>query len=217
MIALPFPPRNVASFGAVFTVAVAVCMGAGCALRSGTHAELPRPETFDPERFSGVWYEWARLPVFYQKNNTLAVAAYAPGDRPGRVSVYNREVLLDGNVRGSVRGVADLADGNPPGRLTVRFPGIPGVIAAFTGPNYHVLNVDPEYRVAIVGQPSRKALWILGRRIPAPDDELKRAMAFARDAGFDVESLLIAPWGEVLRNAPNFHVSMETTRTAATP
>lgn len=155
---------------------------------------LPQPAQFDSGRYLGEWYEIARLPVFYQPDNSLARATYSPGTRPGEVSVYNRSFDPAGRPLKSIRGTATLEKQPPPGRFTVKFPGVLSIVAAFSGPNYHVMHVDKDYRTALVGIPSRRALWILSRQNHLPAGELKRLIDLASAAGFDTDRLIIARW-----------------------
>lgn len=165
------------------------------ALSCCTHAQpLPSVARFEPARYLGSWYEVARLPVFYQPDNTMAKATYGATDKPGRVSVFNESFDLQGKPLKNIRGVADLAPGAPPGRFTVRFPGVPSLVAALTGPNYYVIHVDADYQHAIVGLPSRKCLWILSRQAPIPQKDLEALIAKAKEAGFATDKLIIAPW-----------------------
>ena len=155
---------------------------------------LPQPAQFEASRYLGEWYEVARLPVFYQPDKTLAKATYGPGAKPGEVTVFNESFDQAGQPLKSIRGTAIMENSPPPGRFTVKFPGIPALVAAFSGPNYHVLHVDKNYRTAVVGIPSRKALWILSRDPRLPKGKLEELIAVAKSAGFDTERLLIARW-----------------------
>lgn len=155
---------------------------------------LPHPESFEPTRYLGKWYEIGRLPVFYQPDNTLAQAEYGPSDNPGQVTVFNQSFDQAGRPLKSIRGTATLAEGPPPGRFTVRFPGIPSFVAAFSGPNYYVIHVDDDYRTAVVGVPSRGALWILSRDPNLPESKRAALIAIAREAGFDTDRLILAKW-----------------------
>jgi apolipoprotein D and lipocalin family protein len=159
-----------------------------------SHPPLPRPAGFEATRYLGEWYEVARLPVFYQPDGTLAKATYGPGGKPSEVTVFNESFDQAGRPLKSIRGTATMEKNPPPGRFTVKFPGIPSLVAAFSGPNYHVLHVDKNYRTAVVGVPSRKALWILSRDRHLPEKELAGLVKLAADAGFDTENLLVARW-----------------------
>jgi apolipoprotein D and lipocalin family protein len=87
-----------------------------------------------------------------------------------------------------------MAKSPPAGRFTVSFDGIPKIFTSIGGPNYHVIHVDSDYRHAVVGIPSRKALWILSRSVPVAPEKLAELTAIARDAGFDTSKLIVAPW-----------------------
>ncbi len=164
--------------------------GVGC----GRHAPLPALEEFDSAAYLGVWHESARLPVFFQREGTLAMARYTPGDRDSRIGVENFAVSAEGQIVSSIRGVADAAEGEPAGRFTVRFPGIPSLVARFTGPNYHIFHLSEDGQHALVGNPSRRTLWILSRNVPVEPEELDALIGIADRAGFDVLRLLLAPW-----------------------
>jgi apolipoprotein D and lipocalin family protein len=132
--------------------------------------------------------------VFYQKDDTLAVAEYSPGKTAGTIGVLNRAVAPDGNVVDSISGTAKLMQDPPPGRLKVSFPGIPAIIASLGGPNYHVIWVSADYNLAIVGIPSRSMLWILARDPLVARGTLSSLIARAESAGFDTSRLIVAPW-----------------------
>ncbi|MBX9702118.1 MAG: lipocalin family protein, partial [Acetobacteraceae bacterium] len=55
--------------------------------------------------------------------------------------------------------------------------------------DYWVLGLDPDYRWAVVGDPSRRWLWILSRTPAMAPTDLERAKAVAREAGYDLAPL----------------------------
>ncbi len=162
----------------------------GCASQS----DLPRPLNFEAQRYLGQWYEVARLPVFYQPDDTLAVATYTATERADVIAVHNRSFSKTGELLSEIRGTARLSKSPPPGRLTVSFPGISSLVAWFSGPNYHVLWVNKTYTRAVVGTPSRRFLWILSRDVPLAPGELNHLIEIAANAGFNTSKILIAPW-----------------------
>jgi len=117
----------------------------------------------DLERYAGRWYEIACFPSAFQpKTGTNTRATYALNP-DGTVRVLN-ETWTDGR-RGHIEGTAWRAD--PAGdeaKLRVRFF-VPPFLPVFpvTG-DYWVLHVDADYQYALVGQPSRKYLWVRARR-----------------------------------------------------
>jgi len=114
----------------------------------------------DLERYAGRWYEIACFPSTFQPKtgtNTRATYTLAPD---GTVKVLN-ETWTDGGRRGHIEGTAWRADpASDEAKLRVRFyvpPFLP--VIPVTG-DYWVLHVDAGYKYALVGQPSRKYLWV---------------------------------------------------------
>jgi apolipoprotein D and lipocalin family protein len=117
-------------------------------LRTVAHVELTR--------YVGVWYEIASYPQRFQKGCTATAAVYALRD-DGMIQVINRcnRDSLDGRET-IARGRARVVDHESNAKLEVSF------FWPFWG-DYWIIDLDPEYRYAVVGHPSRKYLWILSR------------------------------------------------------
>jgi apolipoprotein D and lipocalin family protein len=110
----------------------------------------------DIQKYLGVWYEIATIPQRFQKGCVGVTAEYKL--RPdGDIDVLNtcRKGTLDGKV-GSVRGKAWIVDKKTNAKLSVRF------FWPFSGA-YWIIELDPDYRWAVVGHPNRSYLWILSR------------------------------------------------------
>jgi len=142
----------------------------------------------DLERYAGRWYEIACFPSAFQpKTGTNTRATYAL-NLDGTVRVLN-ETWTDGR-RGHIEGTAWRAD--PAGdeaKLRVRFfvpPFLP--VFPFTG-DYWVLHVDEDYQHALVGQPSRKYLWILCRQPHMDEAVYGELVRRAEEEGYDVSKL----------------------------
>jgi len=167
---------------ALLTLAVA-----GCA----TPTDRPPLETVprvDIARYSGTWHEVALYPNRFQQacaSNTTAT--YTPLAE-GRIGVRNSCRRADGSDM-SVEGVAEVVDPLTNARLKVTF--LPAWLR-WTGigrGDYWVLHLSPDYRVAIVGEPSREYLWILARTPTLADAEYQALMTNVRAAGYDPERL----------------------------
>ncbi len=136
------------------------------ACTTGKYAGLPPPHTVervDLNRYLGVWYEIASIPNSFQRGCVATQATYT--QRPdGRIGVENqcRQDSLDGPVRRAA-GVAWVADDDP-ARLKVQF------FWPFKG-DYWIIELDENYRYAVVGHPTRDYLWILSRT-PSMDPKL---------------------------------------------
>ncbi len=108
------------------------------------------------ERYVGTWYEIASYPNRFQEGCTGTTANYTL-QSDGTIRVVNRcrKGSLDGPEM-SAEGRARVPDETRPAELEVSFFG------PFWG-DYWVIQLDPEYQYAVVGQPSRDYLWILSR------------------------------------------------------
>ncbi len=163
-------------------------MGAARA-QDATLPNTPVP-ALDLQHYAGTWHEIAHLPLFFQRNcaaNTTATYTVRPD---GRVSVRNACVTAEGKPLVS-EGVARPVPGQP-GALQVRFaPAWLGWLPMVWA-DYWVVELDPEYRWAVVGGPSRKYLWILSRTPTMPRDQFDALRERAARRGYPVERLIQA-------------------------
>ena len=58
--------------------------------------------------------------------------------------------------------------------------------------DYWVIDLDPEYRWAVVGGPSRKYLWVLSREPSMERAQFEQITARARAKGYPVDRLVMA-------------------------
>ena len=156
---------------------------AGCAT-SATQPPLQTVPRVELDRYSGTWHEVALYPNrFQQACASDTTATYAPlGD--GKVGVRNSCRRADGTEM-SVDGVAEVVDPASNAKLKVSF--LPAWLR-WTGigrGDYWVLYLSPDYRLAIVGEPSREYLWILARTPTLPQADYEALMARVRAAGYD--------------------------------
>ena len=124
----------------------------------------------DQARYAGQWHEVAKFPNrFQQQCIGDTTATYALRD-DGKVSVVNRCRTRDGHEE--VSGVARPVDGRTD-RLQVSF--LPAALRwlPIGWGDYWVIELAPDYRYAVVGEPSRQYLWVLSRTPAlAPEDRL---------------------------------------------
>jgi len=143
----------------------------------------------DLVRYSGQWYEIARLPNSFQKRCAGEVTATYTLWSDGRISVLNR-CRGENGVDIQVEGVARLAGkGQPNSVLKVRFaPAYLSFIPWVWG-DYQIIALSPDYTHALVGDPGREYLWILSRSPQMEDDTYDRLVEEAKAQGFDVSRL----------------------------
>ncbi len=140
----------------------------------------------DLQRYTGTWYEIATIPARFQKDCVGVTATYTL--RPdGDIDVLNscRKKTLDGKFK-SVKGKAWAVDKKTNAKLKVRF------FWPFSG-NYWIIELDPDYQWAVVGDQSRKYLWFLCRT-PRMDESLYQdLMNRVAAKGFDISRLKRTP------------------------
>lgn len=165
-----------------------------CAQHATTsHPPLLTAPRVDLKRYSGRWFEIARLPNFFQRNDSRAIAEYTLRS-DGRVGVRNTQISPGGATK-SIEGVATAVPGSNGSRLRVKFGGLASLAPVPEEGNYWILAVRPDYSTALVGTPDRKYLWLLARRQHVTLREREHFLARARHSGFPVEKVLIADWG----------------------
>jgi apolipoprotein D and lipocalin family protein len=151
------------------------------------YAPLSVVERVDLARYSGRWYEIASFPQRFQAGCVATTATYTPRDE-GRLQVVNecRDGAFDGPLR-RAEGVAWVADPDEsPARLKVQF------FWPFRA-DYWILALDPEYRYAVVGHPSRDYLWILARTPTLDPARYAMLRAHVEAQGFDATRLVRTP------------------------
>lgn len=105
---------------------------------------------FDPERYSGLWYEQARLPTIYERGVKQASIEYEWDGSSKTMTMVN---TIYGTDQRSIEGKAYLT--HISGRLRVEFDGV--------SQGYYLIH-DTDYdSYAIVGTPGGRYLWILSR------------------------------------------------------
>ena len=167
---------------ACLTLALAGCASSG---------DKPPPTTLqvDLQRYQGTWYELARLPMFFQRNCVRSEAHYALRE-DGRIDVDNRCQEHDGQWN-EARGIAEPQQPGSTDKLWVRFDNWFSRLApGLTKGNYWVLYHDPAYRVALVGHPNRKYLWLLSRTPTVSRETRDRLLEMARQQGYDTDKLI---------------------------
>jgi apolipoprotein D and lipocalin family protein len=137
----------------------------------------------DLKRYSGMWYEIARLPNFFERKLKCTSATYTLRD-DGKITVLNKgNYISEPHKSSSIQGVAWIPDKNVPSKLKVQF------FWPFSG-DYWIMELDNEYRYVLVGDPSLKYLWILGRDKKMDDTVYNNLLQKAIDNGYNVKSII---------------------------
>jgi apolipoprotein D and lipocalin family protein len=136
----------------------------------------------DLARYMGKWYEIAAFPQRFQKGCHCTTAEYEMTDK-GYVRVINtcRKDGPQGKVK-AAKGKAFVVEGSGNAKLRVQF------FWPFRG-DYWIIDLAQDYSCAVVGDKTRKYLWILSRT-PRMDEVLyQEILARVKDKGFDIGRL----------------------------
>lgn len=138
-------------------------------------------------RYLGTWYEIARLPMQHEPEACTDVSAHYSLQEDGNVRVHNR-CRVDGVVEEAI-GEACVVD-NDSARLEVSF--LPKGLRwlPFTKGDYWIMQVAPDYSVALVGSPDRRYLWLLARTPQLDRTVEDHYLAAARLQEFDLTALI---------------------------
>ena len=141
----------------------------------------PPPQTVaavDLQRYSGTWFEIARIPNRFQRRCAHTVTATYEPNPDGSIRVINSCRDKNGEFE-KIVGKATVVENSGNAKLKVTFGGL------FTG-DYWILALDPNYQWALVGHPSRNFLWILSRQRHLPEKTIQAILARAAAQGYDV-------------------------------
>jgi apolipoprotein D and lipocalin family protein len=145
--------------------------------------ELSIVDQVDIQKYLGTWYEIARLPNSFEKGLECVTATYTLKDN-GKIEVLNKGRSIEKeNVSKSAKGTAWVPDAEYPGRLKVTF------FWPFSG-NYYIMALDENYQYALVGDPSRKYLWVLSRSKTLDDGIYSALMDHANKDGFAIDQVI---------------------------
>ncbi|CAA7398039.1 unnamed protein product [Spirodela intermedia] len=154
--------------------------------------EMETVKGLDLERYMGRWYEIASFPSRFQPKNGTGTRATYTLNADGTVHVLNE--TWSGGKRGFIEGSAYKADPNSDeAKLKVKFY-VPPFLPIFpVVGDYWVLFIDDDYQYALIGQPSRRYLWILSRRTQLDEEVYNQLVEKAKEVGYDVGKLHKTP------------------------
>ncbi|MFH1852915.1 MAG: lipocalin family protein [Candidatus Neomarinimicrobiota bacterium] len=138
---------------------------------------------FDLERYLGKWYEIVRFDHRFERGLTNVTATYELS-APGRVRVINQGYKDAPDGKHSIaKGWAKFAAASDVGYLRVSF------FRPFYG-DYIIVELDPDYRYALVVSSSFDYLWILSRSAQLDETIISELLNKANALGFDISKII---------------------------
>jgi lipocalin len=144
--------------------------------------ELKTVDHVDVARYLGTWYEIAKLPQRFE-NGLVGITANYSLLPNGKVRVLNSGYVgdFDGKIK-TAKGTARIVDPKTNAKLKVTF------FWPFSG-DYWILELGKDYEYAVVGEESRRYLWILSRAPQMDDAVYKEIIKRVEDKGFEISKL----------------------------
>jgi apolipoprotein D and lipocalin family protein len=161
----------------------------GAAIAAYAQAPLQTVERVDLGRYLGKWFEIASYPAWFARNCTGVTAEYSRREGSG-IKVVNScfKGTLNGKLK-EAKGRAKVVDTQTNAKLKVSFFG------PFWG-DYWIIDLDPEYQWAVVGEPKRKYLWILSRTPTLDKGTIDGILSRLPAMGYDTARLQWTPQRE---------------------
>jgi apolipoprotein D and lipocalin family protein len=149
---------------------------------AGKMSELKTVEYVDVTRYMGTWYEIAKFPQSFEKGLVGVTANYTLLPN-GNVRVLNSGYMNDFSGKLKIaKGKAWVVDKKTNAKLKVMF------FWPFAG-NYWILELGQAYDYVIVGDNSRKYLWILSREPQMEETLYNELLKRIEEKGFDIQKL----------------------------
>ena len=144
--------------------------------------ELKTVEHVDVARYMGTWFEIAKFPQRFERGLVGVTANYTLLPN-GKVRVLNKgyKENFNGELK-TAEGKAWIVDKATNAKLKVSF------FWPFAG-NYWILELGKDYEYVVVGDESRKYLWILSRTPQMDEAFYEGLVKRVQDKGFDTSKL----------------------------
>ncbi|MFI8414902.1 outer membrane lipoprotein Blc [Serratia sp. NPDC078593] len=139
-------------------------------------------DNFDTKRYLGTWYEIARLDHRFERGLEQVTANYSPRE-DGGLKVLNKGFNPKKQQWQESEGKA----------YFIGSPQVASLKVSFFGPfygGYNVIELDADYRYALVCGPNRDYLWILSRTPTLDADVRDTLLKTAQGYGFAIDKLI---------------------------
>ena len=135
----------------------------------------------DLTRYTGRWYEIARLPNSFENGLDFVTATYTL-KKDGQIDVLN-EGMKNGK-KSAAHGNARIRDPKVPAKLSVSF-------FLWFGADYIIFDLDKtDYQYALVTSGTKDYLWLLSRTPKMAPEIYDRLIQSAVSNGFDLTGLI---------------------------
>ena len=149
-------------------------------------------DSFDTAKYLGTWHEIASIPQFFQRKcvrDTKASYSVAPDSL---IRIDNVCTRSNGG-RERATGRARAGDPDAAAKLEVTFFELFGEYRFLVAADYWVIALEPNYRWAVVGHPSRRFGWVLARDPLLPPVAMAEIIGRIKMQGYDACEFFVTP------------------------
>ncbi|RXE86432.1 lipocalin family protein [Pseudoalteromonas sp. A757] len=161
-------------FTVILTLAVSACTG----LPNG----IKPVKDFNVERYTGTWYEIARLDHSFERGMQNVTATYSQNS-DGSIKVVNKGYVTEEGEWKEAIGKAKFVANDEIAHLKVSFFG------PFYG-SYVVFELGEDYQYAFVTSYNRDYLWLLSRTPQVSDTIMTKFKDMSEKYGFNTDELI---------------------------
>jgi apolipoprotein D and lipocalin family protein len=176
------PARGLMRWGLMFAL-----LFISGALEATSTPNQPVP-SMDLQRYMGQWHEIAHLPLFFQRKCIGPITATS-------VLAGSAEIRLHSTcpTRNGTKTVDVIITPKPDQPAAFKIRLVPAWLSwlPYAWFEYWVVDIDPNYRWAVIGGPDAKHMWILSRDRGMSHALYQRLVQRARDRGYPVDELMI--------------------------
>jgi len=166
-----------------------------------SQAQVTTVPAVDLTRYVGKWYEVASIPHSFQKQCVRGVTAEYKDLGEGLIEVTNSCETQSG-ARSVSEGRAKVVDDQSKAKLKVTFVKLGGWIF-WLGGDYWVIDLEKDYRYAVVGHPTLKYGWILSRNPEISMSDLQVISQNLKKQGYNLcDFLMTVQEGSVSSRLP---------------
>jgi apolipoprotein D and lipocalin family protein len=166
-----------------------IAVAAGTAVAGLAYALWPKRkipagaivDPFDKERYLGKWNEVARLPSLIEKDLRDLTEEYTANE-DGTIKVVTRAFNSVKNKPVEATGTIKFKGADTRGQMEVAY-----FLPIYL--DYNVLDIDENYRYALVSGSGLGYLWLLSKEDRMPEEMKQRFLQKATSLGFDISKL----------------------------
>ena len=166
---------------------VTILMTTGCTTDNFMSKPLRPVEHVDVPRYMGNWHVIANIPYFAERGCHDSVESYALRN-DGRIDNWFscRRGSPDAKFERKANAIARITNTKNNAEWSVKFFHLISV-------DYLVLELDADYRWAVIGHPSRKYGWVVARETRLDDATYSSIMERVAEQGYDTGKFVKVP------------------------